>query len=110
MTEPAPGPADPWAAVLEYVGDSHPRSSVASAYAAENAAQAKVCRTPRDGEDTADMTEALCRRVAANLANRNIPLGVQPLMTDGSVATMRVGGGDREVARLERPWRKVAVG
>lgn len=105
-----PSPVDPWEAVTEYIGDGHPAHAVASAFAAENANQAKVCRAPRPGEDTADLTEALCRRVAANLANRSLPLGVQALMSDSTVATNRVGGGDREVARLERPWRKLAVG
>lgn len=110
MTETPAPPADTWEAVSEYIGDGHPPHAVVSAYAAEVAAQAKVCRAPRPDEDTADLTEALCRRVAANLANRSLPLGVQAMMTDSTVATNRVGGIDREVGRLERPWRKLVMG
>lgn len=58
----------------------------------------------------ADLLEALCRRVAANLANRALPLGLQSSVSEAGVGFARIGGGDREVARLEAPYRKVVVG
>ena len=81
-----------------------------SAYNAEKAAQAHICAVPADDADwPADLVEALCRRVAANLAVRALPLGLQASMTEMAVATSRVGGGDREVDRLESPYRVIAV-
>lgn len=60
--------------------------------------------------DVSDLAEALARRVATNLANRNLPLGVQTQVAEfGSTAT-RVGGRDREVTRLEGPYRIVPAG
>lgn len=60
--------------------------------------------------DLSDLTEALCRRVAHNLALRNLPLGVQASVTEAAIAQTRVGGTDAEVSRLEAPFRKLAVG
>lgn len=85
-------------------------ASISAAYAAEIAAQARVCRVPTEGDYPADLTEALFRRVAHNLALRALPLGLQASMTDGAVAQTRVGGTDAEVRRLEAPFRKLVVG
>lgn len=106
------------AAVKAYLGPdvSWPDGDIEKALAAETLAQARRCRLPVDPDPLnpqpypADLAEALCRRVAANLANRALPLGVQASVTDGAVAATRVGGGDAEVNRLERPFRKWAVG
>lgn len=86
-------------------------SEITEALTAETAAQARACRIP-DGTDAypADLDEALCRRVAHNLALRGLPLGVQASVSDMAVATTRVGGMDAEVRRLEGPWRKVMFG
>lgn len=83
---------------------------ITSAYTAELAAQADVCRLPVDGAYPAPLVEALGRRVAHNLALRGLPLGVSANITDSAVATTRVGGLDAEVARLEAPYRKVLFG
>jgi hypothetical protein len=56
-----------------------------------------------------DLVEALCRRVARNLAMRALPLAVQMSNTDmGAVAT-RLGSSDPEVRRLEAPYRRLVV-
>jgi hypothetical protein len=97
--------------VETYLGDtSWDAPEILSAYTAEIAAQADVCRLPADGAYPQALVEALCRRVAHNLALRALPLGVQASISDMSVATNRVGGLDAEVARLEAPWRKVVLG
>lgn len=59
--------------------------------------------------DVSDLNEALARRVAANLANRNLPLGVQTQIAEFGTVANRVGGRDREVMRLEGPYRVVLV-
>jgi hypothetical protein len=100
------------AAVTEYLGDSVSwgATEIASADAAELSAQAATCRLPDDGAYPDDLAEALCRRVAHNLALRALPLGVQATITDAAVATRAVGGLDAEVRRLEGPYRKVVFG
>lgn len=105
---PAPTVQD----VLEYLGDTEwDEATVTAAFNAEKAAQAARCRVPADDTDwPADLAEALCRRVAANLANRALPLGLQSSITEVGVGFSRVGGGDREVRRLEAPYRKLVVG
>lgn len=55
------------------------------------------------------LLEALGRRVAHNLAARQLPLGVQPGI-DGLGGAVAVGGYDREVRRLEAPYRAVVIG
>jgi hypothetical protein len=93
-----------------------------SAFAAEKLAQGRACRIPMvlsdpddpDSELVAsypdDLAEALGRRVVVNLANRGLPLGVQIEQTDVGVAGVRVGGLDREVRRLETPFKRVVLG
>lgn len=103
-------------AVTEYLGDtSWTPDAIAAAYAAERAAQAAACRLPVDVDGVPqpypdDLAEALCRRVAHNLALRALPLGVAANFADSAVATNRVGGLDAEVARLEGPYRRVLFG
>jgi len=99
--------------VKAYLGTDHSWTDgdLAGALAAEKQAQAKRCRTPPDDSVwPADLVEALMRRVAANLANRSLPLGVSTVLSDMNAATTRVGGLDREVRRLEAPYRKAAIG
>lgn len=96
-----------------YLGNSHSWTDpqLESALASEKAAQAAVCSVPADTASwPADLAEALCRRVAHNLALRALPLGVQTAITDAAVATNRVGGTDAEVRRLESPYRKLVLG
>lgn len=104
--------------VLGYLGSdiSWTEDEVTSALAAETAAQAKVVRFPADPEPPAgplpypaDLAEALCRRVAHNLAVRALPLGVQATVTDAAALNTYVGGTDAEVKRLEAPYRKRVV-
>lgn len=99
--------------VKSYLGSDHSWSDddLTVALAAEKEAQARRCRVPSDDAVwPADLVEALCRRVAANLANRALPLGVSTVLSDMNAATARVGGLDREVRRLEAPYRKVFAG
>ena len=100
-------------AVVEYLGDTNAWDDtvVASALASEASAQARRCRIPAVEADWPDdLAEALCRRVAVNLALRSLPLGVQASISEAAVAQTRVGGGDAEVRRLEAPFRKLIVG
>lgn len=106
-------PAPTLSEVKTYLGPdtSWPDADISSALAAEKAAQARVCVVPLDvAAWPADLTEALFRRVAHNLALRSLPLGVQASITESAVATNRVGGTDAEVRRLEAPHRKLVVG
>ncbi|WP_235739039.1 hypothetical protein [Nocardioides alcanivorans] len=84
---------------------------IVQAYRAEKAAQRSVCRVPPDDALwPGDLYEALCRRVAANLAVRANPLGIKAGGGEFGTAVFRVGGRDAEVRRLEAPWRKRRIG
>jgi len=105
--------------VNAYLGTEHSwtPAQVSAALAAETAAQARACRLPADPPAPAaptpypaDLAEALCRRVAHNLALRALPLGVSANISEMSVATTKVGGTDAEVRRLEAPYRKLVIG
>lgn len=100
------------ATVDESLAEKWGDPALTAALAAETAAQARVCRVPTDPEAAwpADLAEALCRRVAANLAVRSVPLGVQVSLTEFGSSGVRVGGTDREVRRLEGPFRKLVMG
>lgn len=98
------------ATYLDATGTTWASDEIEAALAAEAANQAKVCTVPTgDDEESdwpADLVEALCRRVAHNLALRRLPLGVAVSLSETSVTTDRVGGYDSEVRRLELPYRK----
>lgn len=108
--------------VSEYLGEesSWSPSVILSAIEAEKAAQAAVVRYPADPVippvDPEDayyapaLAEALCRRVAHNLALRSLPLGLQVAMSEMAATQTRVGGTDAEVKRLEGPYRRLVVG
>lgn len=98
--------------ITTYLGTSHSwgASAIAEAYEAEIEAQANVCRLPADGAYPKPLRDALGRRVAHNLAVRDLPLGVQATVSDMAVATRQVGGLDPEVRRLEAPYRKMLIG
>ena len=107
--------------IKTYLGSDHSWSDaeIASAYAAEVAAQATRVRLPADvvvdevpvpQPYPADLAEALCRRVAHNLALRALPLAIQTSITDVGASAIRLQGSDPEVVRLERPYRRMAVG
>ncbi|GAB3812103.1 hypothetical protein [Kribbella italica] len=106
MTAPTVTDAD------NYLGDtSYTTEELGKAFAAEKKAQAKVCRVPADdAEWDEDLSEALFRRVARNLAMRGIPLAI--LQGDADLGTVgaRLPGRDPEVRRLEAPWRKLVMG
>lgn len=89
-------------AVAGYLGNGVSPEQVAPALAAEQADQASRCRVD---VYTDALAEALCRRVARNLAMRNLPLGVQMDETGGT----RMGSSDPEVRRLEAPYRRLVV-
>lgn len=96
--------------VEEYLAPtSYMIDEIGAALAAEKAAQAKRCRVPADdAEWPADLVEALCRRVARNLAMRNLPIAV--LQGDAEVGNTILPGRDPEVRRLEAPFRKLVMG
>ena len=100
------------AAVKAYLGPDHSwaDADIEEARTAEHDAQTAVCRIPDVDPYGAALDEALCRRVAHNLALRALPLGLQASISDMAIATNRVGGLDAEVARLEGPHRKVLFG
>lgn len=78
-------------------------TTVQDALDAETAAQRRVCEV--GPFYTADLAQALKRRVARNLALRGIPLAV--LQGDAESGNLRLPGSDPEVRRLERPYRKL---
>jgi hypothetical protein len=96
-------------AVAAYLGESSSwtEDQVTEALAAETAAQAAACTIPTAWP--ADLTEALKRRVARNLAMRALPLGAQASISEVGVGTFRPGS-DSEVRRLEAPHRRHPVG
>lgn len=90
---------------------SYDTATVLQAYNAEKAAQASVCKMPADGAAWPDdLREALCRRIAANLAVRKNPLSIETAASEFGTSMFRVGGRDAEVRRLEGPYRKRPVG
>lgn len=88
-------------------GTSQEDSAIAAARTAELANQARVCRIPATYPP--DLAEALCRRVARNLAARQIPVA-QITSFDSGQMVNRVPRTDPEVIRLEGPYLKVVVG
>lgn len=110
-------------AYVEGTGSFPVSDDIASATAAELKAQKRRLRqtaldapTPEEIaadptlDDLADLVEALCRRVARNLAMRKLPLGVQPVITDVAATGVQISGNDPEVRRLETPFRRRFVG
>lgn len=103
--------------VQAYLGPAYAGQSGGAAYdpeliedalTAETAAQsAVIAEKYLTGGPYPALDEALCRRVARNLALRKIPLAIQ---TDELAGAVRIGGKDPEVARLERPFRRVVLG
>lgn len=101
--------------ILAYPGVDGTADEVAPVYLAELTQQRRVLKAKYVGIDVgewpADCKEALGNRVARRLQLRTLPLGLQPTMTDdGGTANVPVGGYDREIARLERPYKKRSVG
>jgi hypothetical protein len=97
--------------LLTYLADSGVTSwsdeEIGRALDAERANQARACLVPEDDEDDwpADLTEALKRRVARNLALRRSPVGLMV----SEVGSMRITGRDVEIARLEAPHKRWVV-
>lgn len=113
------GPAGEAPTVTEVIAYLGPDSSateeqVTSAYAAEISQQRRALKAKYVGDPggtwPADVKEALSARVARRLELRQLPLGVQATATELGTSTVRVGGYDAEVARLERPYRRRGVG
>lgn len=96
--------------VQTYLGDtSYNAEEITAVLAAEKAAQAARCRVPADDADwSADLTEALLRRCARNLALRSTP--VSQVEGDAEVGGFKPRIVDNEVRRLEAPWRKLVFG
>lgn len=82
-------------------GSSYDETTVvAPALATERAAQARVCNVPAEEEEwPSDLAEALCRRVARNIALAHLPIGSEAYEA-----------AQREIRRLEAPFRKRPVG
>jgi hypothetical protein len=94
--------------ITAYLGTSSwSTPEIQDALDAEAAAQRRVCEIPADYPD--DLEQALKRRVARNLAMRRTPTAV--LRGDGEAGDATIlPGRDPEIARLERPYRRVNVG
>ena len=93
--------------VRDYLGDiSEQDSEINGALQAEQAAQAARCRLD---PYTADLREALMRRVARNLAARRVPIATFTSFEGGGTSS-RVPQSDPEIVRLEAPYRKLRVG
>jgi hypothetical protein len=93
-------------AVKDYLGTAATQwddDQLTKALAAESRAQGNKCRRPPVGGE--DLDEALCRRVARNLAMRKIPLGI----ATSEIEAMRVAAVDPEIRRLEGPHRKLPI-
>lgn len=104
-------PAPDVAALRTYLGQSsYTDEQLTAALAAEARAQRRVCRVPKDPAAVwdEDLTEALCRRVARNLAMRGIPLAMFQGDADGGALVPP--NRDPEVRRLEGPLRKLKLG
>lgn len=113
------GPAGEVPTVTEAIAYLGPDSSatedqVTSAYATELSQQRRTLKAkyvaPDVGTWPADVKEALFARIARRLELRRLPLGVQPAMTEAGPSAIQVGGYDREISRLERPYRRRGVG
>lgn len=116
-----PTPPD-LAAVKAYLGidadDNDRDGEVSGALATEIANQRKVVRASAFGVDPeppaepvdypVDLAEAVCRRVARNLALRNVPLAT--LQSDSEGGPNVTPGKDPEIRRLEGPYRKLPQG
>jgi len=99
--------------VTEYLADSAgswDEFVIQQALDAEQSDQLARVRLPTnsDGSQTYPpaLKEALCRRVAHNLAARGNPLGVQATVTETTAINTYLPGSDAEVRRLEAPWRR----
>lgn len=93
--------------VTSYMGDhSYTDEQVTEMLRQETAAQFRVCRVP--AAYPADLRGAVLRRTQRALALLALPLAVSQTV-DGE-SQMVVPGNDPEVRRLERPWRRLAIG
>ncbi|SIQ07178.1 hypothetical protein [Micromonospora avicenniae] len=97
---------DDVAAYLREGAASWETEDLQDALDAEAAAQRAVCRVRAVYPD--DLRQALLRRVARNLALRQLPLAV--LQGDAEVGSSILPGRDPEVRRLEAPHRRLVVG
>lgn len=109
-------------AVLAYLGetdaDAERQETIAGALATEIVNQRNAVRKSAFGTDPeppadpvaypVDLAEAVCRRVARNLALRNIPLAV--LQSDAEGGPTTTPGKDPEIRRLEGPYRRLPSG
>lgn len=94
-------------AYLDTVGiTSWEDDAIQGALTAETVAQRKACKIPADY--SADLAEALCRRVARNLAARQVPIA-QITSFEGGQQVSRVPTWDSEVRRLEGPYLKAVL-
>lgn len=94
------------AEVKAYLGDvTATDAQIADAILVEQAAQARRCRTDPYG---VDLRGALLRRIARNLAARQVPIA-QIGSFDGVALGLRVTTGDPEIDRLEAPYRRWTV-
>lgn len=94
-----------WAVIVEDVV-TYPE--IVNALAAETAAQGLAVSYPEGG--SADLDEALKRRVVRNLAMRSLPLAVMPANLDAGTGPVRIALLDGEVRRLERPYPRLPAG
>jgi hypothetical protein len=89
-------------------GASWTDAQIQGALDTESAAQAAVCRV--GAIYSADLREALLRRVMCNLSRRGLPLAVLQGDAEAGSSSVMPPGRDPEVRRLEGPYRRLAVG
>lgn len=94
---------------LGYLGvNSFTDEEVEDALTAEAADQRGCCRVPAAYPD--DLRQALLRRVAVNLAKRQLPLGVVQGDAEAGGSSLYVPRQDAEVRRFERKYPRLVVG
>lgn len=92
---------------LGYLGDnSFTDAEIQDALDAETDAQRRACRVPATYPN--DLRQALLRRVARNLALRQLPIMV--LRGDAEAGSVVPPGRDAEVRRLEAGHRRMVMG
>lgn len=97
--------------IKAYLGtSSYTDEQLEDALAAEAASQRGACRVPKDPAAAwpADLSQALKRRVARNLAMRGIPLAMFQGDADGGA--LIPPNRDPEVRRLEGRLKRLVVG
>lgn len=102
-----------WVGARAFMTESIPSATMAWGAPSNPGATALALRGSQvsgEGMMPTDLIEALYRRVVHAIALRTLPLGFQVSIGGDGGIPIRVGGPDREVTRLETPYRRRFVG